>query len=60
MLDKMKVNHKPKFCLHKVFKTLMLAIPATKTGILRFCVLEKRTQCRKLESLNKLVLIDYL
>jgi len=25
------VNHKRKFCLHKVFKTLMLAIPATKT-----------------------------
>jgi len=31
-----------------------------KSWILRFCLLEKRTQCRKLESCNKLLLIDYL
>jgi len=29
------------------------------SGILRFCLLEKRTQCRKRESFNKLLLIDY-
>jgi len=33
--DALLVNHKRKFCLHKVFKTLMLAIPATKT--VEFC-----------------------
>jgi len=29
--DALLVYHKRKFCLHKAFKTLMLAIPATKT-----------------------------
>jgi len=33
--DALLVNHKRKFCLHKVFKTLILAIPATKT--VEFC-----------------------
>jgi len=27
---------------------------------LRFCLLEKGTQCRKLNSFNKLLLLDYL
>jgi len=38
----------------------MLAIPVTKAVGLCFCLLEKRKQCRKLESLNKLLLINYL
>jgi len=29
------------------------------SGILRVCLLEKRTQCRKLDSFNKPLLIDY-
>jgi len=31
-----------------------------RSWILRFCLLEKRTQCRKLESFNKQLPIDYL
>ena len=38
----------------------MLAIPATKTVEFYVCLLEKRTQCRKLNSFNKLLLSDYL
>ena len=33
---------------------------AKNSEILRFCLLEKRMQCRKLDSFNKLLLIDYL
>jgi len=33
--DALLVYYKRKFCLHKAFKTLMLAIPATKT--VEFC-----------------------
>jgi len=33
--DALSVNHKQKFCLHKVFKTFVFAIPATKT--VEFC-----------------------
>jgi len=33
--DALLVYHKRKFCLHKSFKTLMLAIPETKT--VEFC-----------------------
>jgi len=33
--DALLVHHKRKFCLHKAFETLMLAIPATKT--VEFC-----------------------
>ena len=58
--DALLVYHKRKFCLHKALKTPMLAIPATKTVEFYVCLLEKRTQCRKLNSFNKLLLSDYL
>jgi len=58
--DALLAYQKRKFCLRKAFKTYFGNSGDKNSGILRFCLFEKRTQCRKLESFNKLLLIDYL
>jgi len=56
--DALFVYHKRKSCLHKAFKTYLLAIPATrKVCVCAFVYLKKRIQCQSHATSNCLLTI---